>query len=393
MDTVNAPMKVVFPPPPPTTNALTTQQRNELLRKTKKLEQLLGAAPHLIDTSISEPGRTFTPFSHSPSRPLIVHYLASVRVAQPPARCQTRRQGSISSSRGSIESFSSCSASSTSGYSSTGLPSPSSITSSTPLSPQGSLRRSSSTLRKPNPFASKPPPPPDSPSYETWSETKPPFLRIATTDQQAWSASCPLPASKRYTLTPSPNSDPEDPFQPPSFNISMGSTRKSKMDRLRRKLGHGIPIELVFPKGSKDAGDNDHEGSSSSDESPVASPTREHLATFVYPPHSEKGKSTRRKSSRSNPPTIRISTSIPPAPTTKGQLAAIIESPDEHGSGCSEEFGLSRSNSSGSEHSFHIIRKDHLDESEIKRWSTRRGYEGWATPAQPKTSIRSILRL
>jgi len=46
---------VVFPLPPPTTNTLTVQQRNQLLRKTKKLEQLLGAAPHLVDTSISEP--------------------------------------------------------------------------------------------------------------------------------------------------------------------------------------------------------------------------------------------------------------------------------------------------------------------------------------------------
>jgi hypothetical protein len=71
MDTVNAPIKVVFPPPPPTTNALSTQQRNQLLRKTKKLEQILGTAPHLIDASMSEPGRTLIPFSHSPSPPLI----------------------------------------------------------------------------------------------------------------------------------------------------------------------------------------------------------------------------------------------------------------------------------------------------------------------------------
>jgi hypothetical protein len=54
---------------------------------------------------------------------------------------------------------------------------------------------------------------------------------------------------------------------------------------------------------------------------------------------------------------------------------------------------LSRSYSSGSESSYQSVGRDDLDESEIKLWSTRRGYGGWTVPAPSKPSIRSILRL
>ncbi|PFH49713.1 hypothetical protein AMATHDRAFT_62559 [Amanita thiersii Skay4041] len=41
--------KVYFPPPPPTTNTLTPRQRAHLRRSTKKLTQILGVTPHLVD--------------------------------------------------------------------------------------------------------------------------------------------------------------------------------------------------------------------------------------------------------------------------------------------------------------------------------------------------------
>jgi hypothetical protein len=49
---LSSPTKVVFPPPPPTTNSLTAPQRAQLLRKTRKLEKILGTAPHLVDTTV-----------------------------------------------------------------------------------------------------------------------------------------------------------------------------------------------------------------------------------------------------------------------------------------------------------------------------------------------------
>jgi len=48
--------KVVYPIPPPTTNNLTTKQRSLLLRKAKKIEQILGYPPHLIDSLYNPDG-------------------------------------------------------------------------------------------------------------------------------------------------------------------------------------------------------------------------------------------------------------------------------------------------------------------------------------------------
>jgi len=48
--------KVVFPAPPPTTNELTPQQRAQLIRQAKKIEQLLGSTPYLVDTSVVSTG-------------------------------------------------------------------------------------------------------------------------------------------------------------------------------------------------------------------------------------------------------------------------------------------------------------------------------------------------
>lgn len=48
--------KVVFPIPPPTTNNLSSHQRTQLLRKAKKLEQIFGVTPRLLDNTLEPRG-------------------------------------------------------------------------------------------------------------------------------------------------------------------------------------------------------------------------------------------------------------------------------------------------------------------------------------------------
>lgn len=59
----------------------------------------------------------------------------------------------------------------------------------------------------------------------------------------------------------------------------------------------------------------------------------------------------------------------------KEKLFSIIESPDEHGSGCSEEFGFS---GPGTPSSMESEWYGSDDESAVGSWSTRRGYQGWS---------------
>ncbi|EAU86664.1 hypothetical protein CC1G_07322 [Coprinopsis cinerea okayama7 len=351
--------KVVFPPPPPTTNSLTAQQRSQLLRKTKKIEQILGAAPHLLDTA-------------STDVPTPVHVSFP---AQRPASYSHHK------TRSSIDSFASISsASSSSVFSST-----TASTGSASLSRSSSLSspsRQGSTLRKPNPAPRQTLP--SAPSYEDWSASKPPFLLLS--HPQSPIDVSPLNHSdkpNRYTLTPSIPKTAKQAL-PPTMNFnSMGSTRKSKMDRIRRKLGHEVPIELVFPTSS----DSDESDSTAS----PASPSADSIAAFVFPPppvpRTKKTPGTisgaRDSLTEETIHHAKRNQPLPPLPpprssrTNKGKLVAIIESPEEHGSGCSEEFGLGRSSTSSRPF-------DDLDAAEIKLWSTRSGYEGWAPPVAKK---------
>jgi len=69
--------KVVFPAPPLTTNKLTAQQRTQLVRKARKIEQLLGSTPRLVDTSVRTLGmlltnKFFTTSSSGESKVLLI---------------------------------------------------------------------------------------------------------------------------------------------------------------------------------------------------------------------------------------------------------------------------------------------------------------------------------
>jgi len=206
----------------------------------------------------------------------------------------------------------------------------------------------------------------------------------------------------------------------PIFDIltPIDNARKKKMDRLRKKLGHHIPVDLVFPGTGVS---REHEdSSSSSDESSVDAHTLA-CASSPVPSRKSKPKIAKARDSvsgslivhhaprnptntkatldsdslssnvpplPSRPPLVQKSSSQDPESTTTRKLVAIIESPDEHGmtGSCTEDFGRARASSRGSNSSDSAQWNRPEAESEIKQWSTRRGYEGWAIPEPTKTA-------
>ncbi|KAF9477226.1 hypothetical protein BDN70DRAFT_995113 [Pholiota conissans] len=220
----------LFPVPPPTNNDLTSLQRAQLLRKAKKIEQLLGATPHLVDTS----------YSQSP-----------IRISLPQALSQRR---SLHDRRSSLES-------SSSGSSSGSLSS--------------SIRRSSSTTsyystRKLQRSPSKT----NLNSIERWPRNSdapilrlamesltletipasPPANRSSFTDSDTSSQDSSPLSSPATSFGDSPvserSSSPRDSFTLENQFIipTANSLRKQKMDRIRKKLGTDVPLHLVFPK-------------------------------------------------------------------------------------------------------------------------------------------------
>ncbi|KAF9269779.1 hypothetical protein L218DRAFT_953407 [Marasmius fiardii PR-910] len=206
--------KIVSPPPPPTSNSLTHGQRARLMRTTKKLGQVLGSTPHLLDAkSVRSP----TPGSEDWSDDEDEWYRPASR-------------GSTQSSRSSVgENVSS-----------------GRISRSTSISTR-STRSSSSSSRIEASWASH--------------SSKPPLLRLALSSfsqrRSSISTQCPSsPTSSntsdeedaRYTLLTHVEENPRDSIISPTFRIPSSNTiRLQKMDRIRKKLGDGVPVELVFP--------------------------------------------------------------------------------------------------------------------------------------------------
>ena len=199
----------------------------------------------------------------------------------------------------------------------------------------------------------------------------------------------------RYTLRPSPTPSPRDSFISPSFTIpSANSIRRQKMDRLRRKLGDGVPLDLVFPRENEEVNGE----AKKEKELPAAPPTPRNSPaariSYTRDSMSMVSPSPHRARRRKVPVTLKASRPAPPPPEPhqrkqkkQEKLCAIIESPDEHGSGCSEEFGVKRvgsesprtsSESAVSEWYF----SDGESASEVNVWSTRKGYTGWEEHAR-----------
>ncbi|KAJ7779155.1 hypothetical protein B0H16DRAFT_1501679 [Mycena metata] len=220
------PTKIAFPCPPPTTNSLSQQQRSQLLRTTQKLGRLLGTTPALIEESDSMP--SMLPLNLQRLAVPLHIQLSSVYSddeALTPRYPSSETLVSSGSERGS---------------------------------PTSSLKRSSS-LSSTNSGRSTP-----TKSVhvnESWPTDRP-FLRIATKNSSKLEAipqspparGSPPPAYSvepphtSFTIRPIPASRHSAYASPPAFCVpSNSSIRRQKMDKLRRTLGDGVPLDLVFP--------------------------------------------------------------------------------------------------------------------------------------------------
>ncbi|CAA7270412.1 unnamed protein product [Cyclocybe aegerita] len=389
---MSSPMKVVFPAPPPTTNDLTAQQRALLVRKTKKIEQLLGSTPFLVDA------------------------IGPIHISLP-STLGSRNRFSTKTRRSSLDSSSSSSSCDVSPTCSPVKRSHSSISSFSSMRNSGSRRQRHSS--SPSFISTK--------TSERWpQDTKIPVLRLAmrSLNIETIPASPPPTRTSFFAPSSSPTSSDEefsvqflpDPNDLPSprnslvlstFTIpSENSLRKQKMDRLRKKLGSGVPLQLVFPK---DAASSDSDNSPSSSASDCTESTLVETTAPLSPPSAGPKKPAARIAkardslvdsalihrakrlvdgpATASPAKTRAS---PPAPPTipipdfkriKERLSFIVENPDEHGNGCPEEFGLSRVSSKMSD-SIPEFKSD-CGEA-VNMWGTRKGYEGWAPATPPK---------
>ncbi|KAK0488031.1 hypothetical protein EDD18DRAFT_1110647 [Armillaria luteobubalina] len=179
--------KIVFPPPPPTTNCLSSLERSRLLRKTKKLERVLGSAPHFID---------------DPSVILDLPFVGDSESI--PSRPSTSSRSSVDSSR--------------SLYRVTSIDRP---------------RSRSMPSRRLS-------------VEEPWPSSKPPLMKLSKSPGAL--PSIPASPLAADSFSPSVMTPPDSPMAPEFTIPSHNSLRRQKMDRLRRKLGDGVPVDLVFPK-------------------------------------------------------------------------------------------------------------------------------------------------
>ena len=175
---------------------------------------------------------------------------------------------------------------------------------------------------------------------------------------------------------------------------SLSSLRKQKMDRLRKKLGGDVPLELVFP-----SSDSESERSitptlsSSINEGNVLFPLTPPLSPPTLRPRKTSGRLSstrdsivgsvhRAKRQLSTKETVTHSTTKSEFFEPK-RLSFIIESPNEHGVGCTQDAVHSHELEQGAE-----LRSE-WSVSEVKLLSTRRGYEGWHPNPPSKASSQS----
>ncbi|KAJ7607173.1 hypothetical protein FB45DRAFT_948391 [Roridomyces roridus] len=208
-------------PPPPTTNSLSSHQRTQLRRTTQKLGRILGTTPALIEESDEMPS----------TLPLQLQRLAVPLHVQLSSVYDDGTALNRYPSRSSSDSDSGLSSSSSS----------------------ESHRRTRSVHQNP----------------ETYPKVERPFLRIAVGGKKSSKrdstmahpqsppgydprhTSFTIPASRApasFNAIPPPPPSPygasgagADPYHP-----STTSARRHKMDRLRRTLGEGVPLDLVF---------------------------------------------------------------------------------------------------------------------------------------------------
>ena len=226
------------------------------------------------------------------------------------------------------------------------------------------------------------------PTLETTPDSSPDKMSFSRSPRRSPHPEVLFP---QYSLVPD-----KDPFllnsnTSDSYNItSLSSLRKQKMDRLRKKLGGEVPFNLVFP-----SSDSDSERSITPT---LPSSINEYNALLPPPPPSPPMWRPRKNSGRLSSardsivgcasvhhakrfvskPTL---TSAPKSEFSEPKrLSFIIESPNEHGGGCAQDFGQPLELDQGAEF------RSEWSVSEVKLLSTRRGYEGWRPNPPPKVS-------
>ncbi|KAJ7234760.1 hypothetical protein B0H12DRAFT_154464 [Mycena haematopus] len=251
--------KFAFPSPPPTTNSLTSHQRSQLVRKTQKLGRILGTTPALIEES--EPMPSMLPLNLQRLAVPLHIQLSSVysdddAFARYPSSDTLVSSGSERGSPTSLKRNSSIS----SDYSmKSGRSSPAHsvhINESWPKVDRPFLRVA---VMKPSKLEAIPQSPPATGSPPPYYSPEPSHTSFTM---------CPIPTSRRHSSAPSPS------FALPTTN----SIRRQKMDRLRRTLGDGVPLDMVFPDEDTQPVPVFHSPTSSDED-------LSHLAARPPPPH------------------------------------------------------------------------------------------------------------
>jgi len=261
---------------------------------------------------------------------------------------------------------------------------------------------------------------PASPSPESFSHETAGFKPFAA-DNIERNVFTVKASSKRSLDLPSPTT--------PTFAIMSANTeRRLKMERLRRKLGDDVPMNLVFPVVDIDddiseSSDSDYASSPAEPASPASDasspttslPQEQHFPTSKHrrlakknrihstrdsiasiTPHRAARKSAKspRPTSPAAGPTFTLSDSPEPCLVTEmrnnhEKLSTIVESPNEYSS--SEEKVETRSHSSAESIWFDDDEEDEhsigMEESwdaesdefdfQLQLWDIRRGYGGW----------------
>ncbi|KAJ6482560.1 hypothetical protein C8R45DRAFT_1215329 [Mycena sanguinolenta] len=254
--------KIAFPSPPPTTNSLTSHQRSQLVRKTHKLGRLLGTTPALLEES--EPMPSMLPLN-----------LQRLSV---PLHIQL---SSVYSDDDALARYSSSETLVSSG-SERGSPT--------------SLKRNSSISSDYSSKSGRSSPAHSVHINESWPKADRPFLRVAVMKPSKLEAIpqsppatgspspyySPEPRHTSFTISPIPTSRGHPSASSPSFALPTTNTlRRQKMDRLRRTLGEGVPLDMVFPQEDTQPVPVLHSASSSEEDLP-------YLATRP-PPHRIRG--------------------------------------------------------------------------------------------------------
>jgi len=287
------------------------------------------------------------------------------------------------------------------------------------------------TITRSEPFRSRKPTRSRDPS-DCWPSHKSPMLRLDMSSSLESIPASPLAEwtpsvysshsssssideheGQQFTIRPHADLPSQSSPTPPSFVIpSANLERRNKMERLRRKLGDDVPLDLVFPIEEEPIHVSQQvvEGKDilippvmpSNQRAPVRISSARDSIFACDSPHRARRKTTTAKASPAVP--------LPSLPENllhrqeekhhvkikgqhyvgasldmrdvKAKLCVIVESPSEHGLGCTEGFGVGRLGSYGVTLESEWYGSD--DEAgKVKSWSTRRGYAGWAEASWP----------